>query len=117
MKDDLILEAINGLSRRIEKLDNKVEKLDNKVEKLDDKVEKLDQKIDTKIDNLEAKMEHKIGMLQAQLDDFKEETRENFRGVGRALNTAMEALEEHIKKVETENESEHQEFRKYLKIS
>ena len=117
MKDDLILEAINGLSRRIEKLDDKVGKLDDKVDKLDNKIDTKTDMLDNKIDNLEAKMDHKIGILQADLADFKRETRENFKSVGMALNTAMLSLDKQIKDVKAENDLEHEKFKKILKIS
>lgn len=124
MNDDLILEAINGLARRIEKLDDKIdsvnvslnEKIDNLDMTLNAKIDNVNESLSEKIDNLDAKMEHKIGILQANLEDFKRETRENFKGVGMALNTAMLTLDRQIKEVKESNDMEHQEFKKVLKI-
>ena len=103
MKDNLILEAINGLSRRIEKLDDKI---DNFKEELDSKIDAVDEKVDKNTE-----------LLQAQMRDLNNKIDSNTKNIVMALNTAMLSLDRQIKEVKAENDKEHQEFKKYLKIS
>jgi len=103
MKDDLILEAINGLSRRIEKLDDR----------LNQRIDKLDEKID----NVKEELDNNTAMLQVQLKDLNNKMDSNSKAIGNALNTAMLSLDRQIKEVKAENDKEHQEFKEYQKIS
>lgn len=107
MKDDIILEAINGLSRRIEKLDDKIdmfrEELHNEIVSVK---EELHEEIVT------AKEE-----LHEEIENFKNKTQNNFVEMAKMLDRATLSLDKKINTKSEKNDLEHQEFKKILKIS
>lgn len=85
---------VDGLDSKVDDLDSKVDDLDNKVDDLDNKVEHLDSKVDH-LDNKVDQMDGRVGNMEnilnsvkeqtAELTEFREETRVNFRKLDREL--------------------------------
>ena len=60
-----LVDVLNRLESKIDKLDEKIDRVENRIES---KIDKLDEKIDAKIEKLEADMDKRFGEVNTRLN-------------------------------------------------